>query len=122
MSLIDDVQTDQIVVVGRASTRDRAEHSNWVCAQLRSLSLDPKDLTVQVKLTIHGEWHRKAIGGKQTACGQSLGGYASRDESYAGMLCEDGCFSPHELLELARLTAGNETVPDVDDDDDRKAR
>ena len=114
-----DVAFDEIVVVGRASTQERAEHSDWVVAQLRSISIDPRDLTVQVKLTLKGCWHRKAIGGKHTACGKPLGGYASRDESYAGDLCEDGCFAPFELLELARLTADHDVVPG---DDDHKAR
>lgn len=55
------------------------------------------DLEVQVRLAPDDRtWHRKAIGGQYTACGR-LGGYASRDESYEGQLCDDGCFSRFEL-------------------------
>lgn len=56
-----------------------------------------EDLTVQVKLTRTGVWHRKLIGGGSTACGRPLGGYAVRDESYEGDLCRDGCFSAYEV-------------------------
>lgn len=109
MAVADAVAQDQIVVVGRASSKDLFQL--WEYEQSLSLYLDPQDLTVQVKLGPKGCWHRKAIGGKQTACGRPLGGYASRDESYAGDLCDEGCFSRHELHELARLTDDGEPQP-----------
>lgn len=56
----------------------------------------PED-DVQVRLNPNGPWHRKAIGGTQTACGYPLGGYATREDSYETPLCELGCYSPHEL-------------------------
>lgn len=101
---------DQVVIVGRVSTRERVDHELWFHEIKASLRLDPRDLSVQVKLTIDGEWHRKAIGGRRTACGRALGGYASRDESYVGTLCDEGCFSEFERVELARAS-------DADDDD-----
>jgi hypothetical protein len=107
MAVADAVPQDQIVVVARTSSRDL----HWQFEQQLSLRLDPKDLTVQVKLSPKGCWHRKAIGGKQTACGKPLGGYGSRDESYRGDLCTEGCFSRHELHELARLTDDGELPP-----------
>lgn len=70
---------------------------------------DRGDLDVQVKLKPQGEWHRKAIDGSHTACGEPLGGYATREESYAGKLCVRGCYSP---FELARSIAANATTPD----------
>jgi hypothetical protein len=105
-----DANVDQIVAVGRASTRDeqgRWTHE-WTQEVLASTLAPVEDLTVQVKLTLNGCWHRKAIGGKHTACGKPLGGWASRDESYAGLLCEEGCFSPYEMHELARLPASKD--------------
>jgi hypothetical protein len=101
---VDARAVDQIVVVGRASTRERTVTAiQWAWEVRGSLLFDPEDLTVQVKLAPKGCWHRKAIGGLETACGHRLGGYGSRDESYRGELCTDGCFSPHELHALARL-------------------
>jgi hypothetical protein len=61
-----------------------------------------EDLTVQVR--IDGVWHRKAIGGRSTACGQLIHyrHVEPRKESYLGHLCTDGCFSDFELLQSRR--------------------
>jgi len=107
---LDAAIVDQIVVVGRTSTWD----FTWDQELRHSLRTDPKDLTLQVKLLPDGCWHRKAIGGKRTACGHLLGGYAARDERYTGELCADGCFSPYELHELTRLVAVDDPAP-IDD-------
>ena len=107
---LDAAAVDQIVVVGRASTRDLS----WDQDLRHSLRTDPKDLTLQVKLSLKGCWHRKAIGGKRTACGHLLGGYAARDERYTGDLCSDGCFSPYELHELGRLASVDAPLPEDD--------
>lgn len=56
-----------------------------------------EDLSVQVKLTMNGEWHRKAVGGHATACGEPMNGYGTRDEQYMGNMCTRGCFSSYEL-------------------------
>lgn len=61
----------------------------------------PEDLDVQVR-TDGDEWHRRAIGGHRTACGQDLTkapfkGGSLRGESYKGRLCTKGCFSAYEL-------------------------
>ena len=114
---------DEIAVVARTTTRDEQGRwtPEWEREQISSLRDNQEDLTVQVKLTLNGCWHKKAIGGRFTACGRPLGGYASRDESYAGNLCEDGCFSQLERLELARLAneddARNKHYDDDDDDE-----
>lgn len=70
---------------------------------------DPEDLEVQIRLTPQGEWHRRAFGGggHLTACGKP-GGYMIRDESYAGDLCRDGCYSQYEL---AQNEIENKTKP-----------
>ncbi len=40
----------------------------------------------------------------KTACGKPLNAaYASREESYVGHLCLDGCFTAYELLEAKQL-------------------
>lgn len=57
-----------------------------------------EDLTVQVKLAPRGLWHRKAIGGVLTACGEDIDGNAVylRDEKYtANDMCPT-CFTPFE--------------------------
>jgi len=71
-----------------------------------------EDLTVQVRLAPKGLWHKKAIGGHETACGESIGNYFARAETYAGLLCST-CFTPHEQ-KLAQLAAIVEypTTPD----------
>lgn len=56
---------------------------------------------MQVKVHPKGEWHEMLIDRTRTKCGKPLGAYATRDATYAGRLCEDGCFSPYEL-NLAR--------------------
>lgn len=55
---------------------------------------------VHVKIAPRGCWHRMTVDRTRTACGKLLGAYATRDESYAGDLCQDGCFTTYEL-ELA---------------------
>lgn len=56
-----------------------------------------EDLTVQVKLAPRGLWHRKAIGGLLTACGENIDGNAvyMRDEKYTDDMCPT-CFTPFE--------------------------
>lgn len=56
---------------------------------------------VQVR-TDSSAWHRHALDGAHTACGQDLRalrfrGGSLRHESYRDELCRDGCFSPFEL-------------------------
>ena len=70
---------------------------------------ESEDLTVQVRIAdADGNvtcWHRKAIGGKTTACGQPIAYrhyVALRAETYLGHLCSDGCFSDFELLQSRR--------------------
>ena len=87
---------------------DKVRALAWAREVRASRAIPIEDLTVQVKMTPTGPWHRKAIGGHLTACGVRLGGFASRDESYNGALCQDGCFSRFER-EIA-LTG----VPDDD--------
>lgn len=67
---------------------------------------------VHVRLSPDGPWHRISIDRGRitsdlwarnrskatTACGKSVIGYYSlREESYAGQLCTEGCFSAHEF-------------------------
>ena len=52
---------------------------------------------MHVKASPKGAWHRMAIDRSRTACGEALGAYATRDETYAGHLCLKGCFSSYEL-------------------------
>lgn len=59
------------------------------------------DIAVQVKLD-DGQWHRKAIGGLETACHDPQPiNYRlvldTRHESYEGAICLDGCFSLSEV-------------------------
>lgn len=68
-----------------------AEIAEWADAATE------RETPVQVKLTLKGEWHRPLARRGTTACGQALGGYATRDDSYEGELCKRGCFSQHEF-------------------------
>ena len=69
-----------------------------------ALAADEDDLTVQIKITSDGPWHRRAIDGRTTGCGEAVRqatamhwhGYDLRKEVYAGELCDE-CFSPFEL-------------------------
>lgn len=57
-----------------------------------------EDLSVHIKLSPLGPWHKKAIGGHRTACGDPvIDNYAIREETYTGTgkLCET-CFTPYE--------------------------
>jgi hypothetical protein len=57
------------------------------------------DLTVQT-LFDSGFWHRRAIGGRYTACGETINhkhAQELRHEAYDGKICRDGCFSMFEL-------------------------
>jgi hypothetical protein len=58
-----------------------------------------EDLTVQMR-DDEGIWHRRAIGGFATACGDLIEhrlAQAVRHESYLDRICRDGCFSHFEL-------------------------
>lgn len=58
-----------------------------------------EDLTVQIR-DDDSIWHRKAIGGLHTACGEPIEtrlGQELRHERYEGRLCRCGCFSKFEL-------------------------
>lgn len=61
-----------------------------------------EDLSMQVQV---GSlvWHRKAVGGQMTACGQTIdyqrAVVGQRFENYAGELCAAGCFSGWELAQ-----------------------
>jgi hypothetical protein len=65
------------------------------------------DDDVQVMLDSNA-WHRQAAGLPETACGLKIDyryTVGVRASSYLGRLCDRGCFSPHELTEIApRLT------------------
>ncbi len=57
------------------------------------------DLTMQLQLDT-GIWHRRAIGGHTTACGEKIDHRLAqeiRHESYDEKICRDGCFSTFEL-------------------------
>lgn len=85
--------------------------------------VDVEDLTVQVQLfDAPNVWHRKMIGGDETACGRGINYRLAsgnvleqRMERYSGRLCTDGCFSPHELRLSMRANA-LAFVPDSLDD------
>lgn len=78
--------------------------------------LPQDDLTVQIHHD-DGHWHRRAIGGERTGCGDPLArnlggpgfvGNGLRNETYLaheGPLCRRGCFSPWELEKSAEDTA-----------------
>ncbi len=55
------------------------------------------------------------------ACNRSVAGgyYATREESYEGNLCKDGCFTKHELVEAQRLARGIEPYEPLQTDLDR---
>lgn len=56
-----------------------------------------EDLTVQVRLAPQGLWHKKAIGGLHTACGDPIiqDWLSLREETYAGDMCPT-CFTQFE--------------------------
>ena len=59
---------------------------------------DP-DLTMQTQ-DDYGVWHRRAVGGRTTACGVPINTRLQqeiRHEAYDGKICRDGCFSMFEL-------------------------
>lgn len=61
-----------------------------------------EDLTVHVKLTRVSWWHKKAIGGVFTACGEAIPEtHAMRGEVYEGDMCET-CFTVFEIQLAAR--------------------
>lgn len=82
----------EVQLLGRTNTQELAKlHQSWLDR--------PEDLTVQHR-TNSKEWHRPAVGGLYTACGQKMDHRLSggiRGETYEGDLCQDGCFSPFEL-------------------------
>lgn len=58
-----------------------------------------EDLTVQMQ-DDHGYWHRRAVGGNYTGCGDKINHKLAqelRHEAYDGKICRDGCFSMFEL-------------------------
>jgi|SRR5882757_2617994 len=59
-----------------------------------------RSITQDLTLYVHsdsGAWHRKAIGGLTTACGEPIvRGAALMHERYVGYLCPR-CFTPYEL-------------------------
>lgn len=66
-----------------------------------------EDLTVQIR-DDNGTWHRKAIGGFHTACGDPIEhrlGQELRHERYDGQVCSKGCFSRWELEKTAENNA-----------------
>lgn len=66
---------------------------------------DAEDLEMQVRVD-GSTWHRKAVGGHQTACGLAINyrhTVGLRHESYLGQICRDGCYSSYELSESDRL-------------------
>jgi len=79
----------------------------------RMAPLAKGDVKVQVQI-MSGKnvaaWHRRMVGGMRTACDVDLTKRENREfgfriESYADLICEDGCFSPAELAESKRLRA-----------------
>lgn len=70
---------------------------------------------VQVR-TDSSAWHRPAIGGRFTACGEPLGLTlpvgSLRVASYLGELCRKGCFGTYELEESDRLNQLRRTSGD----------
>ncbi len=72
--------------------------------------VDAEDLSVQVR-TDGSRWHRRAIGGRATACGAPIErgwDFDLRYETYRGELCTDGCFSKFELAESDRANREDE--------------
>ncbi len=64
-----------------------------------------EDLSVQIH-DDNGVWHRKAVGGSFTACGEPIVHrlrQLHRQESYAGSICRAGCFSPFELAQSEHI-------------------
>ncbi len=60
-----------------------------------------------------GSWRTQSIQGARTACGIVItqGYYAMREESYAGRLCKNGCFTPAEhqvAVEMKEAEAADE--------------
>ena len=74
-----------------------------VPAVSRTATRNPEDLTVQI-FQDDGAWHRQAIGGAATACGQEIS-YRDRPglrpETYLGSLCKGGpygcCYTLYEI-------------------------
>ncbi len=71
---------------------------------------------MQIKFGRDRAWHRPILrpptsdgtlfdSGNWTACGKHMGDgyYATREDSYEGELCTDGCFTQHEFAIAARL-------------------
>lgn len=78
---------------------------SWTLPQQRRPQYRKSDLNVQVH-DDHGVWHRKAVGGDFTACGDPIVHrlrQLHRQESYAGSICRAGCFSPFELALSERI-------------------
>ncbi len=59
----------------------------------------PEDLTLQTQFD-DGTWHRRAIGGRTSACGLTINSrlqQSIRHETYEGKICRGGCFSYFEI-------------------------
>jgi hypothetical protein len=64
-----------------------------------------------------GSWRRDNMTRSRTACGKAIGSYyAVREESYAGDLCKDGCFTPLELVTAAEQRAAEQRQRDLDNE------
>jgi hypothetical protein len=75
-----------------------------------------QDLEVQTR-SKGSAWHRRAIGGRATACGEPLDPQfhlGLRHESYHGELCRDGCFSAYELALSDEANAEDQERFDVE--------
>lgn len=75
-----------------------------------------EDLEVQQRID-GSAWHRRAIGGRETACGRPIhagNNLGMRHESYLGELCSDGCYSRHELDLSAEANAA-QREQDIED-------
>lgn len=55
-------------------------------------------MTVDRARPHRSSWHEASVGFARTACGKPIDGYyGTRDESYDGVLCPEGCFTEYEI-------------------------
>ena len=81
------------------------EESTSEILEWRDAATKKDEPVMHVKPGPRDAWHKMLIDRTRTACGKPLGAYATRDESYTGDLCRDGCFSPFELKLAEELQA-----------------